>query len=122
MRSQRHAPFPGNIFNSHPRCHPAQIYSTAPVRINPDLPDELERIVNKALEKDRNLRYQSASELRVDLNRLERDLSTAKATAAQEPASRESVRFPRRHPMPGKWRFALAALLLIILIGSARPL
>ena len=45
----------------------------APVRLKPDLPAELERIINKTLEKDRNLRYQSASDLRSDLMRLKRD-------------------------------------------------
>ena len=54
----------------------------APVRLNPGLPGELERIINKALEKDRNLRYQHASELRADLQRLKRDSDTGRAVAA----------------------------------------
>jgi eukaryotic-like serine/threonine-protein kinase len=54
---------------------------TAPVRINPDLPSELERIINKALEKDRKLRYQTASDLRADLQRLKRDSDSGRTAA-----------------------------------------
>src|SRR5215470_12943958 len=56
----------------------------APVRLNPDLPAELERIINKALEKDRNLRYQHASDLRADLKRLKRETETSRAVAVAE--------------------------------------
>ena len=54
----------------------------SPLRLNPDLPDELERIVNKALEKDRKMRCQTAAELRADLRRLKRDTDTGPSVAA----------------------------------------
>src|SRR5208282_2765635 len=66
----------GLIFNA--------ILSRAPVpplRLNPDLPLELATIIEKALEKDRNLRYQSASEVRADLQRVKRDLDSEKSSA-----------------------------------------
>ena len=59
-----------------------------PVRLNPDLPAELERLINKALEKDRDLRYQDAGDLRADLKRLKRDTDSSRSVvaAAPEPA------------------------------------
>ena len=56
---------------------------TSAVRLNPDLPAELERIINKCLDKDRNLRYQHASEIRTDLQRLKRDTESTKIVATQ---------------------------------------
>src|SRR5437899_6727348 len=54
----------------------------APVRLNPDMPAELERIINKCLEKDRNLRYQHATDIRTDLQRLKRDTEEGNALVA----------------------------------------
>jgi serine/threonine protein kinase/Tfp pilus assembly protein PilF len=57
----------------------------APVRLSPDVPAELERIVNKALEKDRNLRYQHAGDIRTDLQRLKRDSESKRVALIVEP-------------------------------------
>jgi serine/threonine protein kinase/tetratricopeptide (TPR) repeat protein len=73
----------------------------APVRLNPDLPGDFERIINKALEKDRELRYQHAADIRTDLKRLKRETESGRASIIEEdkapvavvpPESRQSSR------------------------------
>ena len=59
---------------------------TSPIRLNPDVPAELERIINRSLEKDRDLRYQHASEMRAELQRLKRDTESGRRVAVEEPA------------------------------------
>jgi eukaryotic-like serine/threonine-protein kinase len=66
----------------------------APVRLNPDLPPKLEEIINKALEKDRNLRYQHASDIRTDLQRLKRDTESQKIVTASLPVPRTRIGRP----------------------------
>jgi TolB-like protein/Flp pilus assembly protein TadD len=104
-------PFPGNtsavIFEAILNRAPVP-----PVKLNPSLPEELTRIVNIALEKDRDLRYQSAAELKVDLKRLKRDSDSARSgkTPAAAPAP------PRRKLGP---LIGIAAAVLAVAAGAA---
>jgi eukaryotic-like serine/threonine-protein kinase len=63
----------------------------APVRLNPDIPSKLEDIINKAMEKDINLRYQTASDMRTDLQRLMRDTQSGRAPVIEEDEEEEYV-------------------------------
>src|SRR2546426_2744377 len=80
----------------------------ASVRLNPDLPTKLEDIINKALEKDRNLRYQSAAEMRTDLQRVKRD-TQSEWTAVEESNVIESPNAAPASPSTAKQRAASAS-------------
>jgi tetratricopeptide (TPR) repeat protein len=97
---------PGAIFVS--------ILSRAPVppmRLNPDAPAELERIIDKCLEKDRNLRYQHASEIRTDLQRLKRDTDSARVIPRAMPGAKTGT--------ARRWKAIVPAAAAVLALATA---
>ena len=107
----------------------------APVRLNPDLPPQLEVIINKALEKDRELRCQSAAQLRADLKRLKREIDSGKSAtliasaaalgeAGAIPSPAPSAAFPVTEATPRSWWrrravLGVAGVALLALLAGA---
>jgi eukaryotic-like serine/threonine-protein kinase len=101
------------------------ILDAAPVpamRLNPDVPPKLEDIINKCLEKDRNLRYQHASEIRTDLQRLKRDTDSGRSAALATtqagtvPLAADSVQTSPAS-LAARWRTWVGVGVLIVLLG-----
>ncbi len=99
---------------------------TSPLRLNPELPADVERIIAKALEKDRRLRYQTASDLRADLQRLKRDTDSGRAAAGPGGVAESvAVRLARGRRLVAYAGVALGLILLaltaLVLHRSKKP-
>ena len=100
---------PGLIFDGILNRAPASM-----AQLNPGLPQELERIVAKCLEKDRELRYQHASEIRADLQRLQRDRQSAPSRPGATSEDRPCVRAAAR----SGWAAAAVVVAAVVAVGS----
>jgi serine/threonine protein kinase/tetratricopeptide (TPR) repeat protein len=95
----------------------------APLSLNPNLPRDLERIINKALEKDRNLRYQGAAEMRTDLERLKRDKDSGRSLAENVVEDQGGGQLSARPPRflsvsANKKQLAFVASLILLLVAG----
>jgi eukaryotic-like serine/threonine-protein kinase len=86
------------------------------LRLNPDLPAELDRIINKALEKDREVRYQSATELRADLKRLKRDTTSSRSAVIA--AAQLAEGSPTTAKKSRRTLWAGVAIVILIIVGG----
>ena len=85
-----------------------------PVRLNPAVPTELERVIQKSLEKDRTMRYQSAADMRADLRRVKRETDSSTRTAV----SQQNLYDPARQATRSKrWPFYAAAVVVLLLLA-----
>jgi tetratricopeptide (TPR) repeat protein len=112
-------PFSGDstatIFDAILNCAPVPA-----LRLNPKLPPKLDDIINRALEKDRSLRYQHASEIRAELRRLKRDTDTERVSAASTGAVATRDSGSQKHVAEGgvaqRWKLAVAAAAIVVVV------